>query len=168
MSDARILEIVNERIAARVISTVVPTLIAGIALSTFGILLSAPEQWMRHIPAELQQVFLNLLKNGAHAMAAPQAQERTSRLILRIHQDGDMLRIDFEDNGSGMNEQQRRRVFEPFFTTKPVGTGTGLGLSISYFIIVKDHYGTLSVQSTPGTGTTFTIRLPLIRRSLHV
>ena len=64
-----------------------------------------------------------------------------------------------------MNESTRRRVFEPFFTTKPVGMGTGLGLSVSYFIIVENHGGDMTVESSPGRGARFTIRLPLERAS---
>ena len=63
-----------------------------------------------------------------------------------------------------MNAATRKRVFEPFFTTKPVGVGTGLGLSVSYFIITENHGGEMSVESAPGAGTTFIIRLPLERK----
>lgn len=72
-----------------------------------------------------------------------------------------MLRIEIEDNGPGMDRAIRKRIFEPFFTTKPDGVGTGLGLSVSYFIITKNHQGTLEVVSKPGEGTSFIIRLPL-------
>ena len=72
-----------------------------------------------------------------------------------------MVRVEIEDNGSGMDEATRKRVFEPFFTTKAPGIGTGLGLSVSYFIIVEEHQGTLSVESTPGRGSRFIIRLPV-------
>ena len=65
-----------------------------------------------------------------------------------------------EDNGPGMDEETRKRVFEPFFTTKDVGVGTGLGLSVSYFIVTSHHGGTMTVDSTPGQGTRFTLRLP--------
>ena len=70
------------------------------------------------------------------------------------------MRIEIEDNGSGMAEAIRKRVFEPFFTTKPEGLGTGLGLSVSYFIITENHGGTMTVESEPGKGTKFIIHLP--------
>jgi signal transduction histidine kinase len=68
------------------------------------------------------------------------------------------------DTGHGMSAAIRQRVFEPFFTTKPPGEGTGLGLSVSYGII-QAHKGTISVESTPDVGTTFTISLPLVEDS---
>jgi PAS domain S-box-containing protein len=107
----------------------------------------------------IQQVILNLLKNAAQAMA--EAKNPTPTIIIRARRVNDMVRIEVEDNGPGMPENIRRRVFEPFFTTKEVGTGTGLGLSVSYFIITDNHKGTMKVESTPGKGTTFIIRLPL-------
>ena len=64
-----------------------------------------------------------------------------------------------------MEEEVRKRVFEPFYTTKEVGTGTGLGLSVSYFIITNNHRGSMEVSSVPGTGTCFTIYLPIQRRN---
>jgi signal transduction histidine kinase len=73
--------------------------------------------------------------------------------------------MEIEDNGPGMDEAIRKRVFEPFYTTKPVGEGTGLGLSVSYFIITENHGGKIAVESQPGKGTKFIIRLPLNRVS---
>ncbi len=125
--------------------------------------------------SKIQQVFLNILKNGAQAMA--EGKGRTSddrqlktegeseisdpRLTLRVMPDGEMARIEIEDNGPGMDEATRKRAFEPFFTTKGVGIGTGLGLSVSYFIITENHGGTITVESTPGKGEKFIIRLPI-------
>jgi signal transduction histidine kinase len=80
--------------------------------------------------------------------------------VLRVTREKDQARIEIEDNGPGMDEETRSRIFEPFFTTKSPGVGTGLGLSISYFIITEDHGGTMEVESSPGKGTTFIIRLP--------
>jgi signal transduction histidine kinase len=111
-------------------------------------------------PMEIEQVLLNLVKNAAQAMA----MEHTPlphRIILRTRREGDFARIEVQDNGPGMDEATRRRVFEPFFTTKAVGSGTGLGLSVSYFIVTEQHKGTIDVNSTPGQGTCFIVRLPI-------
>lgn len=109
----------------------------------------------------IQQVFFNIFKNGAQAMADNKDGEKKPCFILRAMTEDHMARIEIEDNGPGLDETIRKRVFEPFFTTKGVGTGTGLGLSVSYFIITESHGGTMSVESTPGKGTRFIIRLPI-------
>lgn len=111
---------------------------------------------------EIEQVFLNLIKNAAQAMAG--AATPPYRITLRTCCDKDHARIEIEDNGPGMDEKTRRRAFEPFFTTKPPGVGTGLGLSVSYFIITEQHKGTITLSSAPGKGARFVIRLPLLRR----
>jgi len=80
---------------------------------------------------------------------------------LRVLRDEAMVRVEIEDNGPGMDEATRKRVFEPFFTTKPPGSGTGLGLSVSYFIVTEEHGGSMAVESSPGAGTCFVIRLPV-------
>ncbi|MET0029163.1 MAG: PAS domain S-box protein [Candidatus Thiodiazotropha sp.] len=115
--------------------------------------------------AKIQQVILNLLSNGAQAMA--QNETAPSRFILRTYLDqpAKQVCLEIEDNGPGMDESTRKRVFEPFFTTKPVGVGTGLGLSISYFIITENHHGHMSVESLPGKGSRFKVCLPLHRES---
>jgi PAS domain S-box-containing protein len=107
---------------------------------------------------QIQQVVMNILGNAAHALAG----SPSPLIVLRTRRDNGFVRIDIEDNGPGMDEATRRKIFEPFFTTKPVGEGTGLGLSVSYFIVTNNHQGTLEAASSPGHGTTFTIRLPLI------
>ena len=83
------------------------------------------------------------------------------RFVLRVMREGAMVRVEIEDNGPGMDEATRKRVFEPFFTTKGPGVGTGLGLSVSYFIVAEEHGGTLAVESGPGAGTRFVVRLPI-------
>lgn len=113
--------------------------------------------------SKIQQVFLNILKNGADAMADHSAENPQFR--LRVKPDRKMVTVEIEDNGPGMDEATRKRVFEPFFTTKDVGLGTGLGLSVSYFIVTEDHNGTMNVESTPGQGTTFIIQLPFDKRA---
>lgn len=113
--------------------------------------------------SKIQQVFLNLLKNGAQAMAEKKGRGEKPRFILRVMIENGMIRVDIEDNGPGMDEMTRKRIFEPFFTTKGVGLGTGLGLSVSYFIITENHNGRMTVDSVPGKGTNFIIHLPLER-----
>ncbi|WP_156939530.1 PAS domain-containing sensor histidine kinase [Desulfocurvus vexinensis] len=109
---------------------------------------------------ELQQVFLNLLTNAAHALAAHADGAQTPRITLRTRATADAVLAEVEDNGPGIPEDRRGRIFDPFFTTKPPGQGTGLGLSVSYFIISRNHGGTIGVDSQPGQGARFTVRLP--------
>lgn len=112
--------------------------------------------------AKIQQVLLNILRNGAQAMQDQDADRcGTPCFVLRLFREKNMLRIEIQDNGPGMDKTVQSRIFEPFFTTKPVGVGTGLGLSVSYFIITQNHGGTLDVISSPGKGANFIIRLPL-------
>ena len=111
---------------------------------------------------EIQQVFLNLLKNGAEAMGEKIFPEgEVPCFILRGYRLGDLAVMEIEDNGPGMEEEIRNRVMEPFFTTKSGNRGTGLGLSISYFIITDRHHGAMEVFSEPGKGTRFAVKLPL-------
>ncbi len=107
--------------------------------------------------SKIQQVFMNILSNAAHALASASSP----RIIMRTRTAGSWVRIELEDNGPGMDENTKRKAFEPFFTTKPVGEGTGLGLSVSYFIITSNHRGTIEIDSLPGKGTRFLIRLPV-------
>ncbi len=105
-------------------------------------------------PAELNQVFLNLILNAAYAI------EDKGMIIITGRDAGSELILTFRDTGCGMAAATMPQIFNPFFTTKPVGVGTGLGLSIAYKIITAGHGGTIDVASEPGDGTTFTIRLP--------
>jgi PAS domain S-box-containing protein len=112
--------------------------------------------------SKLQQVFLNLLRNGAEAMGEKKYPEGDGPcFILRAKRNAPWLRIELEDNGPGLEESVRKRIFEPFFTTKSVGKGTGLGLSVSYFIITEEHSGIMSVQTALGGWTRFVIDLPI-------
>lgn len=111
--------------------------------------------------SKIQQVLLNILSNGAHAMQVAETEKPQFIIWTRFMSEREMIVIEIEDNGPGMDEATRKRVFEPFFTTKSVSAGTGLGLSVSYFIIVENHSGELTVESQPGQGAKFTIRLPI-------
>jgi two-component system NtrC family sensor kinase len=112
------------------------------------------------VATEIEQVVLNLLRNAAQAMAEGVGKDPPT-IFLRLYKSRDMAVIEVQDNGPGMNDQELKRVFEPFYTTKDVGVGTGLGLSVSYFIVTNNHNGAMEVQSEPGKGANFIIRLPL-------
>jgi signal transduction histidine kinase len=105
-------------------------------------------------PAELNQVWTNLIDNAAQAM------DHNGTLTVRTSRDHEMVQVEICDTGPGVPKELRRRVFEPFFTTKPVGEGTGLGLDISYRIVVNRHGGDLTLTSQPGD-TRFLVRLPV-------
>ncbi len=111
--------------------------------------------------AKIQQVLLNILRNGSQAMQENQTQNPLFIVRTRFEKEQKTISVEIKDNGPGMDEETRKRVFEPFYTTKPVGVGTGLGLSVSYFIITENHGGELSVESAPDSGAKFTIRLPI-------
>jgi len=105
-------------------------------------------------PAQLREVFVNLMTNAAEAM------EGGGTLIIRTKEaEDDMISTSFEDTGCGIPEANLSKIFTPFFSTKPIGKGTGLGLAIVYGI-VKMHRGQIYVESEEGVGSTFTITLP--------
>ncbi|MFJ6657191.1 ATP-binding protein [Streptomyces sp. NPDC091377] len=105
-------------------------------------------------PAELNQVWTNLIDNAVSAM------DGRGTLTVRTALEGDRLLVEFQDSGPGVPPEIRDRIFDPFFTTKPVGEGTGLGLDISWRIVVNKHHGSLLVESVPGD-TRFRVLLPL-------
>jgi signal transduction histidine kinase len=109
---------------------------------------------VRCIAAQLNQVFMNLIVNAAHAIP-----ERGT-ITLSTRADDDSVYIEVRDTGAGMSDEVKRRIFEPFYTTKPVGQGTGLGLSLS-FSIVQKHGGRIEVESEPGVGTRFKVWIPI-------
>ncbi|MFO1339280.1 MAG: ATP-binding protein [Burkholderiaceae bacterium] len=110
---------------------------------------------VRCLAAQLNQVFMNLIVNAAHAI------EGHGVITLSTGQCGPWVWVEVSDTGSGMSAEVQRRVFEPFYTTKPVGKGTGLGLSLS-FSIVQKHQGMIKIRSAPGEGSTFRVWIPLL------
>lgn len=110
--------------------------------------------------SKIQQVIINILKNSVEAAVGVSRPSRDIVLTIRLSNDGDMVRMEIGDNGPGIDPDTCRHIFEPFFTTRNADGATGLGLSLSYFIIVDDHGGEMAVESIPGKGTTFIIRLP--------
>jgi PAS domain S-box-containing protein len=115
------------------------------------------------LPADLNQVFLNIIVNAAHAIGDVVGGGLNGKGIITVstRRVEDWVEIRFSDTGAGMTEEVKARIFDPFFTTKPVGRGTGQGLAISHAVVVKKHKGTIRVETAPGRGTTFVIRLPL-------
>jgi two-component system, NtrC family, sensor kinase len=111
-------------------------------------------------PTQISQVFTNLLVNAAQAI------ETRGEIRIRTRQEGSEVVVEIADTGKGMSQETLTRLFTPFFTTKPRGQGTGLGLSVSYGIIAR-HQGRIDVQSEPGKGSTFTIRLPATHPETH-
>ena len=115
-------------------------------------------------PQEVTRVLLNLISNGFYAATKRKAQAGGDRfeptLAASTKNLGDRVEIRIRDNGTGIPPEVKEKMFNPFFTTKPAGEGTGLGLSISHDIIVKQHSGTIAVDTDPGKFTEFTIVLP--------
>jgi two-component system, NtrC family, sensor kinase len=106
------------------------------------------------IASQLNQVFMNLLVNAAHAI------ETRGVITISTGTENDQVWIEISDNGAGIPPENLMRIFDPFFTTKPIGSGTGLGLSLSYGI-VSNHRGKIEVRSEVNIGTSFTIHLPI-------
>jgi signal transduction histidine kinase len=121
-------------------------------------------------PQEITRVLLNLISNGFYAATTRKTQadsdgfEPTLRVATKNL--GDQVEIRIRDNGIGIPTEVRERMFTPFFTTKPAGEGTGLGLSISHDIIVKQHAGSIEVDTQPGQFTEFKIILPRVAVAL--
>ncbi|MFA6151869.1 MAG: 7TM diverse intracellular signaling domain-containing protein [Chitinophagaceae bacterium] len=111
-------------------------------------------------PGKLNQVFLNIISNAIYAVKKQHGENRTGKINISTRAVNENVIIKIGDNGIGMDEATIKNIFEPFYTTKEVGEGTGLGLSI-VFNTIKKHNGKISVESEPGTGTTFTIEIPI-------
>lgn len=114
---------------------------------------------------QIQQVLMNLLTNAKDALNEKYPDYNENKIInlscrKASNQDGNFVEIEVKDNGNGMSDEVKNKIFEPFFSTKPKDKGTGLGLSIS-FGIIKDHKGTLDIDSKIGEYTSFIIRLPV-------
>jgi two-component system, NtrC family, sensor kinase len=109
---------------------------------------------------KLQQVFLNLFLNARDAM------ETGGTLAIRVWSEDGFARIDVADSGQGIQPENLARIYDPFFTTKAARKGTGLGLSVTYGI-VREHGGTIEVESHPGAGSRFRVELPLARKPVH-
>jgi signal transduction histidine kinase len=110
-------------------------------------------------PTELAQVLLNLLTNAGQSLPEGEAHKHCISIHLRTEETGALFTI--TDTGPGIAPENLERIFEPYFTTKPVGEGTGLGLPIVRQILERRD-GEIAVESTPGKGTTFRVKIPLV------
>ncbi|MGA8749637.1 MAG: ATP-binding protein, partial [Pseudolabrys sp.] len=121
-------------------------------------------------PQEITRALLNLISNGFYAATKRKADangiDYEPTLAATTRSLGDSVEIRIRDNGAGIPPEVKERIFNPFFTTKPAGEGTGLGLSISHDIIVKQHGGSIEVDTRPGAFTEFRIVLPRIAATI--
>jgi two-component system NtrC family sensor kinase len=114
-------------------------------------------------PQDITRVLLNLISNGFYAATMRKAETGDGyepTLMAATRSLGDRVEIRVRDNGTGIPPEVREKIFNPFFTTKPAGEGTGLGLSISHDVIVKQHGGSIEVETEPGAFSEFIIVLP--------
>lgn len=116
-------------------------------------------------PGKLNQVFLNIITNGIHAVKSKLQPGQKGQIIIKTYNNEDSVFISIKDTGIGMDENTKKKLFEPFFTTKDVGEGTGLGLSIAWNTI-KKHNGTITVNSELGVGTEFLLEIPIIHKEV--
>jgi PAS domain S-box-containing protein len=115
------------------------------------------------LPAQFNQVILNIIVNATHAIEEKfiSETEKKGLIIIKTYMHNNSIFITISDNGSGISEEIKNKVFNPFFTTKQVGKGTGQGLSIAHDSIVNKHSGTIDFNSVTGEGTTFIISIPV-------
>ncbi|MDQ1288595.1 MAG: hypothetical protein QG622_2161 [Actinomycetota bacterium] len=114
---------------------------------------------------ELKQVILNMIVNAAQALAEDprrEAEKRKGTITISTRRTEDEFLIVIEDDGPGMDAKVRQRAFDPFYTTKEVGKGSGQGLSLAHSVIVTKHQGRIDLETAPGQGARFTLRLPLV------
>lgn len=115
------------------------------------------------LPAEMSQVFINLMVNAADSISEKLGTEpeELGTIQVRSRRKGTAVQVEISDTGQGIKEDLKHRIFDPFFTTKDVGKGTGQGLALAYDIVVNKHGGMIDVESTPGKGATFFLSIPL-------
>jgi signal transduction histidine kinase len=112
---------------------------------------------------DFNQVIVNLVVNAAHAIGdIVGTSGAKGRIRVTTRCDGPDVVVEIADTGGGIPESAREYIFEPFFTTKEIGKGTGQGLAIARSVIVDKHHGSIDFESVPGTGTTFTLRIPIV------
>ncbi|XPV75120.1 MAG: ATP-binding protein [Desulfovibrio sp.] len=118
------------------------------------------------IPGDVNQILINLVQNAIHAIEANPKKEK-GLILIQSHDEGNQVVITVRDNGCGIPEDNIRMIFNPFFTTKEIGDGQGQGLAITHGLVAK-HKGKISVESTIGIGTTFSITFPAVQNSQRI
>lgn len=115
------------------------------------------------LPSEINQVFLNLIVNAAHAIEEKVGKDslEKGKITIATRHNSHFVEITVSDTGCGIPEEHHSKIFDPFFTTKAIGKGTGQGLAIAHSVVVDRHGGEILVKSKPGEGATFLIRLPI-------
>jgi signal transduction histidine kinase len=128
-------------------------------------LIADPDLPMANIvPQDIGRVILNLINNGFYAVHEKKkisGDDYKPKVTVTLSKEPEYIQIRISDNGTGIPDKAKEKIFQPFFTTKPTGEGTGLGLSLSYDIVTKGHAGSISVETSESSGTSFTILLPL-------
>ena len=120
----------------------------------------------RVVPQDFSRAVLNLMNNACYAVYNKSKRAAVGFepvIAVSLRQEGDLICLQIEDNGTGMPDAVKEQIFKPFYTTKPAGEGTGLGLSITRTIIEEKHKGTIQVDSEEGKFTRFTIRIPVTK-----
>jgi signal transduction histidine kinase len=131
--------------------------------SDFDIQLDPSINTVELLQQDFGRVILNLVNNAfyaVHEKTKTCGSDYNPKVVVKTRRIENSVRIEVNDNGSGISEQIKEKIFQPFFTTKPTGEGTGLGLSISYEIITKGHNGKMWVESKEGEGTSFIVEIP--------
>lgn len=115
------------------------------------------------LPAELNQVLLNMIVNASHSIAdcVAEGKYEQGKIAITTRTDGSAVEIEVSDNAKGISKEIREKIFDPFFTTKDPGKGTGQGLALAQSVVVEHHGGQIAVESEVGVGTTFVIRIPI-------
>lgn len=122
------------------------------------------------LPGEFNQTVLNMIVNASHAIGDKQKAEQTTetgQITIKSYQEDGKACISISDTGCGIPQDKIANIFDPFFTTKEVGKGTGQGLSIAYSVIVDKHQGSIDVESNPGEGTTFILKIPFKQEAVN-
>ena len=158
VSGSEFSEIDLNKVIQETVSLVEPMLKTSKVSLNLQLASELPQVWGNS--GKLQQVFMNLVVNARDAMP------RGGELTMVTERENGVVRVEVCDTGVGIEPNHLTKIFDPFFTTKAKSRGTGLGLAVSYGII-REHSGTVAVESQPGRGSTFRLEFPALRKTVH-